>query len=194
MPVVIRGTCPQNGAYQCGAGCFRLGGCEQPLRVVKDQVKGKEMPTVRPRISATRECYATALRKASRRLTALYDEVLAPTGLRSTQYAILSELGGGEPVTINELARTLVLDRSGLGHSLRPLQRDGLIRLDKDPADRRSVNITLTEEGRLRYEQAFVLWRSAQDRIAAMLGTSVADALRDQLNGVAEYDRLTSLP
>ncbi|GAA4639285.1 oxidation-sensing regulator MosR [Actinoallomurus vinaceus] len=149
------------------------------------------MRTVRPPVSATRACYATTLRKASRRLTALYDDVLAPTGLRSTQYAILSELADGEPVTINELARALVLDRSGLGHSLRPLQRDGLVRLDKDLADRRSVNVTLTEEGRRRYEQAFVLWRSAQDRVAEVLGTSVADELRDQLNGVAEDDRLT---
>ncbi|WP_460357930.1 MarR family winged helix-turn-helix transcriptional regulator [Actinoallomurus acanthiterrae] len=149
------------------------------------------MPTELPRVSATRECYATALRKASRRLTGLYDEVLAPTGLRSTQFAILSELAGGEPITINELARTLVLDRSGLGHSLRPLQRDGLVRLDKDLADRRSVNVTLTEEGRLRFEQAFALWRTAQDRVAAVLGASVADGLRDQLNGVAEDDRLT---
>jgi DNA-binding MarR family transcriptional regulator len=148
---------------------------------------------VRPRVSTTQECYATALRKASRRLTALYDEALAPSGLRSTQYAILGELAGGDPVTINELARALVLDRSGLGHSLRPLRRDGLIRLDKDPTDRRSVQVTLTEQGRRRYEQACVLWRSAQDRVVAVLGTSVADRLRDQLNGAAEDDRLTSL-
>jgi DNA-binding MarR family transcriptional regulator len=149
---------------------------------------------VQPRASATRECYATALRKASRRLTALYDDTLAPSGLRSTQYAILGELIDGEPVTISELARALVLDRSGLGHSLRPLQRDGLVRLDKDAIDRRSVNVTITEEGRRRFEQVLVLWRSAQDRVVAVLGTSVADQLRDQLNGIAEDDRLLSQP
>lgn len=144
----------------------------------------------RPRVSTTQNCYATALRKASRRLTALYDEALAPAGLRSTQYAILGELAGSERVTINELARTLVLDRSGLGHSLRPLQRDGLVRLEKGTTDRRSVNVVLTEEGRNRFEQAVVLWRSAQDRVAAALGASVADQLRDQLNGIAEDARL----
>ncbi|WP_067669767.1 MarR family winged helix-turn-helix transcriptional regulator [Nocardia miyunensis] len=147
---------------------------------------------MKPQASTTRDCYATALRKASRRLTALYDDVLAPAGLRSTQYAILGELVDGEPITINELARTLVLDRSGLGHSLRPLQRDGLIRLDKDATDRRSVNVTLTEEGQRRFEQARALWRSAQDRVATALGTPVAEQLRDQLNEIAEDDRLTS--
>ena len=44
------------------------------------------------RPSAKSECYGTALRKASRRVTALYDETLAPSGLRSTQFAILAEI------------------------------------------------------------------------------------------------------
>jgi DNA-binding MarR family transcriptional regulator len=137
------------------------------------------------RAPVTRNCYATALRKASRRVSGLYDEILAPSGLRSTQFAILGELTGDDPVTINELADVLVLDRSGLGHSLRPLQRDGLIQLDKDPADRRIVRVTLTEEGRARLAEASVLWRSAQARIVDALGVSIADELRDQLTALA---------
>ena len=137
----------------------------------------------------TRNCYATALRKASRRVSGLYDEIIAPAGLRSTQFAILGELSD-DPVTINELADALVLDRSGLGHSLRPLQRDGLIRLDKDPADRRNVLVTLTDEGRRRFQEAYVLWRSAQERVVAALGAEVADALRDQLNELARDESL----
>ena len=38
------------------------------------------------------ECFVGAARKASRRLTQFYDDALAPCGLRSTQYSILSEL------------------------------------------------------------------------------------------------------
>ena len=49
------------------------------------------------RLPATRECYNTALRKAARRVTALYDEILAPSGLRSTQSAILAELVQNAP-------------------------------------------------------------------------------------------------
>ena len=142
------------------------------------------------RLSATRDCYATAVRKASRRLTALYDDVLAPAGLRSTQYAILQELAAGDPLTINELAHALVLDRSGLGHSLRPLQRDGLITLGQSPTDRRSVVVTLTEQGRRLYEQASALWRAAQGQIEAVLGSVVAKQLRAQLNEIAEDDGL----
>jgi DNA-binding MarR family transcriptional regulator len=141
---------------------------------------------------ATRACYATALRKASRRLTQLYDDALAPAGLRSTQYAILGELAGGGPgpVTLNELARALVLDRSGLGHSLRPLQRDGLIRLDKGTDDRRSTHVVLTAKGRRRYKRAFPLWQQAQDLVAAVIGQPGADELRSQLIDIAADDRL----
>lgn len=138
------------------------------------------------RTSATRDCYATALRKASRRLSGMYDDALAPSGLRSTQYAILRELAVGGPLTINELAALLVLDRSGLGHSLRPLRRDGLIELGKSSTDRRSVEVTLTEQGNRRYEQASALWQTAQDEVVAELGTSMAGQLRQQLNLIAE--------
>jgi DNA-binding MarR family transcriptional regulator len=141
---------------------------------------------------AMRACYATSLRKASRRLTQLYDDALAPAGLRSTQYVILGELAGAglAPVTVNELARALVLDRSGLGHSLRPLQRDGLIRLEKGTDDRRSTHVVLTDEGRRRFKRAFPLWQQAQDRVAAVLGQPAARQLCSQLIDIAADDRL----
>ena len=61
------------------------------------------------RLSARSECYGTALRKASRRVTALYDETLAPSGLRSTQFAILAEIVDRDegPPTLNQLADDL---------------------------------------------------------------------------------------
>ncbi|WP_211192845.1 MarR family transcriptional regulator [Actinoplanes sp. TBRC 11911] len=139
-----------------------------------------------------RLCYATATRKASRRLTALYDEVMAPSGLRSTQFAILGELAHATSLTINELAELLVMDRSALGHSLRPLQRDGLISLDKDTTDRRSVNVSLTREGRRRFTKATVLWNAAQERVESALGLTQADRLRTKLLGIATDDRLTT--
>lgn len=141
--------------------------------------------------SAATLCYGTALRKASRCVTALYDEALAPTGLRSTQFAILAELiaRGEDPPTLNQLADDLVLDRSGLGHSLRPLQREGLIRLEKTTRDRRSTLVTLTEQGRAKYAAAFVLWKQTQDRYAAIVGEAVADDLRQRLLEIGHGDQ-----
>jgi DNA-binding MarR family transcriptional regulator len=146
-------------------------------------------PCVETKPEPIRRCYATAMRKASRRLTALYDDVMAPAGLRSTQYAMLAELREG-PVTINELGRALVMDRSAVGHSLRPLERDGLISMDKDPADRRSVRISLTDAGIRKWAEASELWTKAQERVVTALGQEIADDLRSQLLGIAKDDRL----
>lgn len=143
--------------------------------------------------SARRDCYGTALRKASRRVTALYDETLAPSGLRSTQFAILAEIVDRDdgPPTLNQLADDLALDRSGLGHSLRPLERDGLIRLERSARDRRSTLVALTKKGRERYAQAFALWQEAQDRYASVVGEAPAAELRDRLLQIGHDDRLT---
>ena len=145
------------------------------------------------RPSASSECYGTALRKASRRVTALYDEALAPSGLRSTQFAILAEIVDRDegPPTLNQLADDLVLDRSGLGHSLRPLEREGLIRLEKSTADRRSTLVVLTDQGRERYEYAFTLWQKAQDRYASVIGEAQANELRQRLLEIGHDDQLT---
>jgi DNA-binding MarR family transcriptional regulator len=145
------------------------------------------------RLSARSECYGTALRKASRRVTALYDETLASSGLRSTQFAILAEIVDRDegPPTLNQLADDLVLDRSGLGHSLRPLEREGLIRLEKSSRDRRSTLVALTDQGRERYAYALTLWQKAQDRYAAVVGEAQADELRQRLLEIGHGDELT---
>src|SRR6267143_6983354 len=81
-------------------------------------------------------CNCAALRQAARRVTRLYDEVLAPIGLGVNQYSILARLNRVGPSTIQELARLLVMDRSTLGHLLRPLEKRGLVTLKISDQDR----------------------------------------------------------
>src|ERR1700732_4207193 len=50
-------------------------------------------------------CHCTELRKASRRISQLYDTALAPSGLKTTQRAILAEIGRSEPTTGGGLAQ-----------------------------------------------------------------------------------------
>ena len=66
------------------------------------------------------ECNCLALRQAARHVTQFYDQCLAPAGLRSTQYSILSRLARSGPMTINLLAADLVMDRTTLGRNIRP--------------------------------------------------------------------------
>ena len=140
-------------------------------------------------------CTATALRKASRRITQLYDEALAPSGLRSTQYAVLSELQrrGPQPPSLQALADALVMDRSALGHTLRPLERDGLVALRTDLDDARRRQIALTAEGLARFTEAKSLWAVAQRRFHRLFGAAEAQALRDTLLRIANDERLAVL-
>ncbi len=153
------------------------------------------MTTDNKRASRVSPCNATALRKASRRLTQLYDAALEPTGLRSTQLAILAELAdrSKDPPTLAELADALATDRSSLGHNLRPLERDGFIVLREAAADRRRRHIALTSKGKTKWREALRLWQVAQDRFEHVFGRSAAAALRATLLGIAHDERLASL-
>jgi DNA-binding MarR family transcriptional regulator len=137
-----------------------------------------------PRVS---RCNASAVKKAARRLSLMYDMVLAPVRLKSSQYGILSELRsrGAALPTVRELAEKLVMDRSTLGQNLRPLERDELITLLTDPNDRRNRLIALTKLGVSKLNEAEKYWKIAQDRFEATFGKQEAANLRSVLLAIA---------
>src|SRR5215475_10189148 len=92
-------------------------------------------------------CTCLAVRQAARHVTQFYDQYLAPSGLRTTQFSILAKLKRLGPLTINALAAGLVMDRTTLGRNILPLQRDGLIAVVKGSTDRRSKELRMTEAG-----------------------------------------------
>jgi len=138
-------------------------------------------------------CCSTALRKATRRVTQLYDEALAPVGLRSTQYSILMELSrrASEAPSLQVLADALVMDRSALGHTLRPLERDGLLALQPGESDRRQRQVVLTRKGQALVARAQPLWQRAQDRFCEAFGEAEAALLRVTLLDIAADERLS---
>jgi DNA-binding MarR family transcriptional regulator len=137
-------------------------------------------------------CNAAAVRKAARRVTQLYDDVLRPSGLRLTQYSVLGAIDRREtPPTLAELAKAMVIDRSALGHNLRPLERDGLVALLEGVKDRRERRIVLTWQGKAKLREARALWELAQDRFHEVVGADQARALRAALNAIAHDERLT---
>lgn len=147
--------------------------------------------TAPPLVEPSR-CNCTALRKASRRVSQFYDSALAPSGLRSTQFAILAELtrrGEASP-TIRELSEAMVMDQSTIGQNLRPLEREGLVALVQDEADRRSRRVTVTKAGHARFAVAHPLWREAQERFEDSFGKRAAADLRGVLVSIARDETL----
>src|SRR5215813_6978470 len=102
------------------------------------------------KLEAGTRCNVTALRKATRHVSQLYDEMLASSGLRGTQRSILVNIQKAGSPSMGELAATLVLDRTALNHNLKPLQRDGLVTITADRNDRRSKLVQLTKRGEAR--------------------------------------------
>ena len=133
-------------------------------------------------------CNCTALRKASRRISQLYDTALAPSGLKTTQHAILTQVGRSEPTTVGELAEALVMDAGALAHTLKPLERDGLITAAVDPDDRRHRLITLTRRGRAKLAETNALWAKAERGFEAAFGRAEAEALREALRFLISDD------
>jgi DNA-binding MarR family transcriptional regulator len=133
-------------------------------------------------------CHCTAIRKASRRISQLYDAALAPSGLKTTQRTILAQIRRSQPAPVGALAEALVMDAGGLAHTLKPLARDGLIVIDVDPQDRRNRLIRLTRSGEARLKESDVLWESAQRSFEAGFGRAECDALREVMRRLVSDD------
>jgi DNA-binding MarR family transcriptional regulator len=134
------------------------------------------------------ECNCLALRQAARHATQFYDRYLAPTELRTTQFSILAKLKRLGPMTINALAGELVMDRTTLGRTMLPLERDGLITVKDATSDRRSKELHLTKAGAGRLRAARKLWSEAQTRFEAVFGAERAFNLRNELHAVASTE------
>lgn len=146
------------------------------------------MPASRQRDPSS--CNCGALRKASRRVSRLYDEALAPTGLGSSQHTLLAEISrwGTEAPTLWELAESLVMDRTTIARNLRPLERDGYVAVRPSDIDRRSKLVALTPAGQAKLAETKVYWLQAQKTFERAFGASEAALLRSQLLSIANAD------
>lgn len=130
------------------------------------------------------QCNCFTVRKAARRVSRLYDDLLQPTGLRITQFLILAVLAKVPGASVNELAERLDLERTAMGKTLGPLERDGLIRIEPSPIDGRSRVARLTSKGNRAFQNASPLWRQAQQQLAELNGARWIGALRSSLSEI----------
>jgi MarR family transcriptional regulator, organic hydroperoxide resistance regulator len=88
-----------------------------------------------------------ALHAASRAVIASYRPLLEPLGLTYPQYLVLSTLWEQGEKTVGELVALLQLDYGTLTPLLKRLEKRGLVRRTRSPADERSVIVSLTDQG-----------------------------------------------
>ena len=133
-------------------------------------------------------CNNATLRRAARKLSRFYDDVISPSGLKGTQYGLLYQIHVGNEPAMGAIAAALVMDLSALGHTLKPLIRDGFLETFADPNDRRIKRVRLTPLGLVKLDEVMKLWHVAQQRFEDVVGKEQAANLREALDGIATLD------
>lgn len=130
------------------------------------------------------QCLCFRARRVSRALTRMYDESLRPLGIQATQLTLLNAiaLSGEAGSPMSDTAELLAMDGTTLSRNLQPLEKAGLVRVGRDPADRRVRIALLTPAGRRLIQQALPLWKRAHRQVVAALGPSEARELRDRFD------------
>ncbi|MEA3098521.1 MarR family winged helix-turn-helix transcriptional regulator [Caballeronia mineralivorans] len=134
------------------------------------------------------QCNCSSLRSATRALSLAFDEVLRPSGLRVTQFWILSRASAVGEMPLSELANLMAMDRTTLGRNLRPLEREDLIQV-KVGTDRRERLISITATGRKALARAMPLWEDVHRRFEQKVGKREAKALRNMMKLVVRVGR-----
>ncbi|MGH6617247.1 MarR family winged helix-turn-helix transcriptional regulator [Sphingomonas sp.] len=125
-------------------------------------------------------CACTALRKASRALSGVYDAALADTGITIAQFSILRHIWRGGDIPLSRLAEQLVMDRTSLYRALTPLERHGWVSVVPAPEGRARI-ASLTDAGHAAMLRATGPWEAAQTHILGEFGVEDWQTLETML-------------
>ena len=132
-------------------------------------------------IAKPQGCTNLRLRRLSRLVSRHYDAHVAASGLKTTQYSLLSHVLHLGPLRPVDLARAMNIEASTLTRNLKPLIVAGWV-TQGEGADARSRLIAITEEGRAKRAEAQRYWREAQEGLNDLLGVERVLALHALLD------------
>ena len=118
-----------------------------------------------------RGCSSYKVRRLSRRISRHFDQIVASTGLKTTQYSLLNHVASLGPAKPGELARAMGLDASTLTRNLKPLAAAGWVEVGPGD-DERSRAVALTAAGAVKRSEAQRAWKRAQLAFNERLGTA----------------------
>ncbi len=122
-------------------------------------------------------CYCATLRQAARAATAFYEEALADSGVRATQFTILQVLKIAPNLQTTEVGQLLGIDQTTATRTLALMRKSRFV-ADSTGADRRERRWRLTALGESTYRRLLPRWESAQALVEKRLGRADALALK----------------
>ncbi len=135
-------------------------------------------------MTSVENCTCFNVRRVSRVITQFFDAEVRRHGIRPTQTPILRALQAKDRWNMAELSEWLALERTTLLRNLRPLQRDGLVRVIGGGRGGH-VELEITAKGRKALADTLPAWRSAQDKVVAILGKERWSTIISDLKDVA---------
>tara|TARA_Y100001934_G_scaffold245149_1_gene303142 strand:- start:616 stop:1074 length:459 start_codon:yes stop_codon:yes gene_type:complete len=128
------------------------------------------------------QCAALHSRVFSRLVTRLFNNRLADSGLRITQFSVLNAIKARPPESIFQLAELLGMERTSLQRTVDKLIEKGLV--DAEPTgNKRSLGLALTEAGEDCYQQALLGWQEAQQHFESLVGPDNWEEIARELRG-----------
>jgi DNA-binding MarR family transcriptional regulator len=122
-------------------------------------------------------CFCLASRQAARKITRLYDSHMQQSGIRATQFTILSQLMLRGAMPVGKLAGILGMERTTLTRNLALLETQKWIST-KPGEDPRARMIAITVQGRGVVRRTFPFWSKAQAEAGKLLGADGQAALK----------------
>ena len=135
-------------------------------------------------MSAGENCVCFNLRRVTRVVTQFFDAEIRRYGIRPTQGSILASLMAKDSWNMAELSDWLGMERTTLVRNLRPLQRDGFVKVAGGGRGNR-VELTITTKGRNQVEKLTPAWKSAQSAVVKTLGEKRWSAILSDLEAAA---------
>jgi DNA-binding MarR family transcriptional regulator len=135
-------------------------------------------------------CSNFKLRQLMRRVSQHYDAELGKTGLKATQYSLLSHVAQLGPIRPGALADAMAIDASTLTRNLKPLAAAGWVTVAAG-SDARSHTVAITPAGRDKRKEGQRCWKSAQNALNELLGADQVIALHALID--RSLDRFSAL-
>ena len=124
-----------------------------------------------------RGCVCSRTRMLDRVLSRLFDESLAPLGVRANQLTLLALIGAMQGLRAADVARFLEMDKSTVSRGLALLRERGWVEESAGPT-KRSRSLDVTAVGWALLRETLPLWRSAVEKARELLGEESVEALR----------------
>jgi DNA-binding MarR family transcriptional regulator len=135
-------------------------------------------------MTSMENCTCFNVRRISRVMTQFFDAEVRRHGIRPTQTPILGALQAKNGWGMAELSEWLGMERTTLVRNLRPLLRDGLVQA-KGGGRGGHVELEITVKGRSALAKTLPAWRTAQDKVVAILGKERWSTILSDLEDVA---------